>query len=64
MTVAVILLAYTAAAGTLGARLLARAGWTARAPLLAIVTYLAAASSSRAARAPDAIAPCTDPVAR
>ncbi|HXZ71767.1 MAG TPA: M48 family metalloprotease [Streptosporangiaceae bacterium] len=49
MTVAAILLAYAAGVGTLGARMLARAGWTARAPLLAIVTYLAAAWSVVAA---------------
>lgn len=42
MTVALVLLAYAACAGTLGARVLARARWTARAPLLGIVTYLAA----------------------
>jgi hypothetical protein len=49
VTDAVILLAYAAGVGTLGARMLARAGWTARAPLLAIVTYLAAAWSVVAA---------------
>jgi len=49
VTVAAILLAYAAGVGTLGARMLARAGWTARAPLLAIVTYLAAAWSVIAA---------------
>jgi Zn-dependent protease with chaperone function len=49
VTVAAILLAYAAGAGTLGARLLARAAWTARAPLLAIFTYLAAAWSAVAA---------------
>ena len=49
MTVAAVLLAYAFGAGTLGARMLARAGWTARAPLLAILTYLAAAWSVVAA---------------
>ena len=43
MTIAAVLLAYAVGAGTLGAGLLARAGWTVRAPLLAILTYLAAA---------------------
>ena len=45
MTVAAVLVAYTACVGTLGSRLLARAGWTARAPLLAVVLYLTAAWS-------------------
>jgi len=45
MTVAVALLAYAACAGTVGARLLARARWAVRAPLLATVTCLAAAWS-------------------
>jgi Zn-dependent protease with chaperone function len=45
VTVAAVLLAYAACVGTLGARLLGRAKWTARAPLLAIVTYLTAAWS-------------------
>jgi Zn-dependent protease with chaperone function len=49
MTVAVVLLAYAACAGTMGARLLARARWAIRAPLLAAVTYLAAAWSVVAA---------------
>ena len=49
MTVAAILLAYAGGVGTLGSRLLRRAGWTARAPLLAIVTYLAAGWSVVAA---------------
>jgi Zn-dependent protease with chaperone function len=49
VTVAAILLAYAAGVGTLGARTLARASWTARAPLLAILTYLAAAWSVVAA---------------
>ena len=51
MTVAAILVAYALGAGTLGARILARADWTARAPLLAILTYLAAAWSVVAALA-------------
>ena len=42
MTVAAVLIAYAIGVGTLGSVLLARARWTARAPLLAIVTYLAA----------------------
>jgi Zn-dependent protease with chaperone function len=45
VTVAAVLLAYAACVGTLGARLLGQAKWTARAPLLAIVTYLTAAWS-------------------
>jgi len=49
VTVAAVLLVYAACAGTAGARMLGRAGWTARAPLLAIVTYLAAAWSVVAA---------------
>jgi hypothetical protein len=49
VTVAAVLLVYAACAGTLGARMLGRARWTARAPLLAIVTYLAAAWSVVAA---------------
>src|SRR6185437_4756776 len=49
MTVAVALLAYAACAGTAGAQLLARARWAVRAPLLATVTYLAAAWSVVAA---------------
>jgi Zn-dependent protease with chaperone function len=49
MTVAVALLAYAAGAGTIGSRLLARARWVVRAPLLGIVTYLAAAWSVVAA---------------
>jgi Zn-dependent protease with chaperone function len=51
VTVAAVLLAYALGAGTLGARMLARVGWTARAPLLAILTYLAAAWSVVAALA-------------
>ena len=49
MTVAAVLLVYAACAGTAGARLLGRARWPARAPLLAIITYLAAAWSVVAA---------------
>ncbi len=49
MTIAAILLVYAACAGTLGARMLGRARWPARAPLLAIITYLAAAWSVVAA---------------
>ncbi|MGD0376986.1 MAG: hypothetical protein ABSB01_20685 [Streptosporangiaceae bacterium] len=39
MTTAAVLAAYAACAGTLGSRMLGLAGRTARAPLLAIVTY-------------------------
>ena len=49
MTVAAVLLAYAACVGTLGSRMLARARWAGRAPLLAIVAYLAAAWSLVAA---------------
>jgi Zn-dependent protease with chaperone function len=49
VTVAALLLAYAAGLGILGSRMLARARWTARAPLLAIVTYLAAGWSVIAA---------------
>jgi Zn-dependent protease with chaperone function len=49
MTVALILMAYAVCVGTLGGRLLGRAGWTARAPFLAITTYLSAAWSVVAA---------------
>jgi hypothetical protein len=49
VTVAAALLAYAACVGTLGSRMLGRAGWTARAPLLAIVTYLTAGWSVVAA---------------
>ena len=44
-----MLLAYAACAGTLGSAMLGRARWTARAPLLAILTYLAAGWSVVAA---------------
>jgi Zn-dependent protease with chaperone function len=49
VTIAAVLLGYAACVGTLGARVLGRAGWTARAPLLGIVTYLAAGWSVLAA---------------
>jgi hypothetical protein len=49
VTVAAVLLAYAACAGTAGARMLGRARWPARAPLLAIITYLAAGWSVVAA---------------
>jgi Zn-dependent protease with chaperone function len=42
VTVAAVLVAYAACVGTLGCRLLARARWPGRAPLLGIATYLAA----------------------
>jgi Zn-dependent protease with chaperone function len=49
VTIAVVLAAYAAGLGILGPAMLARARWTARAPLLAIVTYLAAGWSVIAA---------------
>jgi Zn-dependent protease with chaperone function len=49
VTVASVLLAYAACASTLGARMLGRARWPARAPLLGVVTYLAAGWSVLAA---------------
>jgi Zn-dependent protease with chaperone function len=49
VTVAAVLLAYAACVGTLGSRMLGRARWTVRAPLLAIVIYLTAAWSVVAA---------------
>jgi Zn-dependent protease with chaperone function len=49
VTIALVLMAYAAGVGTLGARRLGRAGWTERAPLLAIVTYLVAEWSVLAA---------------
>ena len=49
MTVAAVLLVYAAGAGTAGSRLLGRARWAVRAPLLGIVTCLAAAWSVLAA---------------
>jgi Zn-dependent protease with chaperone function len=49
VTVAALLVLYAACIGTLGARMLGRAAWPARAPLLAIVTYLSAAWSVVAA---------------
>ena len=48
-TIGAVLLAYAACTGTLGSRVLGRARWTGRAPLLAIVTYLAAGWSVLAA---------------
>jgi hypothetical protein len=49
VTIGAVLLAYAACVGTLGSRMLGRAGWTGRAPLLGIVTYLTAAWSVVAA---------------
>jgi Zn-dependent protease with chaperone function len=49
VTIAAILLVYAVGVGTVGAWILARASWPARAPLLAILTYLAAAWSVVAA---------------
>ena len=49
MTSAALLIAYAICVGTLGSRLLGRARWTARAPMLAIVTYLTAGWSVVAA---------------
>jgi beta-lactamase regulating signal transducer with metallopeptidase domain len=49
VTVAVVLTAYAAGLGILGPAMIGRARWTARAPLLAIVTYLAAGWSVIAA---------------
>ena len=49
MTVAAVLLVYAVSAGTAGSRLLDRARWALRAPLLGIVIYLAAAWSVVAA---------------
>ena len=49
MTVGAVLLVYAACTGTLGSRVLGRARWTGRAPLLAIVIYLAASWSVIAA---------------
>jgi Zn-dependent protease with chaperone function len=49
VTIAAVLVAYTACVGMLGRRVLGRARWTARAPLLAIITYLAAEWSAIAA---------------
>jgi Peptidase family M48 len=49
VTVAAVLVLYAACAGTVGARMLGRARWTARAPLLGIVIYLAGAWSVVAA---------------
>jgi Zn-dependent protease with chaperone function len=49
VTVAAVLVLYAACVGTLGSWMLGRASWPARAPLLAIVTYLTAAWSVAAA---------------
>ena len=49
MTVAAVLVAYAGGLGVVGSRMLGRARWTARAPLLAIVIYLAAGWSVIAA---------------
>ena len=49
MTSAAFLIAYAVCVGTLGSWLLGRSRWTARAPLLAIVTYLTAGWSVVAA---------------
>jgi len=49
VTSAAFLIAYAVCVGTLGSRLLGRARWTARAPMLAIVTYLTAGWSAVAA---------------
>jgi bla regulator protein blaR1 len=49
VTVAAILLVYAAGVGTVGSRLLGRARWALRAPLLGIVIYLAAVWSVVAA---------------
>jgi len=49
VTVAVVLLVYAVTVGTAGSRMLARTRWALRAPLLGIVTYLAAAWSVVAA---------------
>jgi len=49
VTVAAALVVYAACVGTLGSRMLGRATWPGRAPLLAIITYLAAAWSVAAA---------------
>jgi Zn-dependent protease with chaperone function len=49
VTVAAVLIGYALCVGTLGSRLLGTARWTIRAPLLAIITYLAAGWSVVAA---------------
>jgi len=49
VTIGAVLLAYAACVGTLSPRLLGRARWISRAPLLAIFTYLTAAWSVLAA---------------
>jgi hypothetical protein len=47
VTVATVLVLSAACVGTLGSRMLGRATWPGRAPLLAIVTYLAATDAVR-----------------
>jgi Zn-dependent protease with chaperone function len=49
VTIGAVLLAYAAFVGTVSSRMLGRARWISRAPLLAILTYLAAAWSVLAA---------------
>jgi Zn-dependent protease with chaperone function len=49
VTIAAVLIAYAVCVGTLGSRMLGQARWTARAPLLGIVTYLTAGWSVVAA---------------
>ena len=49
MTIGAVLLAYAACVGTLSSRMLGRARWISRAPLLGIFTYLTAAWSVLAA---------------
>jgi Zn-dependent protease with chaperone function len=49
VTIAAVLIGYAVCLGTLGARMLGRARWTTRAPLLGIVTYLTAGWSVMAA---------------
>jgi Zn-dependent protease with chaperone function len=49
VTIGAVLLAYAACVGTLSSRMLGRARWISRAPLLAIFTYLTAAWSVLAA---------------
>jgi Zn-dependent protease with chaperone function len=49
VTAAAVLIGYAVCVATLGGKLLGRARWTARAPLLAIITYLAAGWSVVAA---------------
>ncbi len=49
MTIGAVLLAYAVGVGTLSSKMLGRARWTSRAPMLAIFTYLTAAWSVLAA---------------